>query len=412
MATDCQDSKLCIIFYYIIFYSILFNSILFYLHRAKDEYESSSSSITDAATDEQDAPWHRRYESPPMYLNGYFYVLAIYILPEQNKVQVKQRKDVNVILGLLRHDSHNPQQQMEECTLNYLKINEQTLANLCTHYVIENTKMIILNSICQEDFELDINPTPATIKICTNYEIISHYSSFLKIRAFNDDSLLTDLTKDEETIWQFTFNESFNYLTKLHLLNMDPRNGIKFGDIILKLHKQRKVERIEDPVNGDEYLIYYQPLHIYILKLISKQNHPIYQYNIRRRYLSIVIYNGLLFHLTHLSHKINIWSLASLNKLGQIRTYIERSRLRMHLVLIKRVIGTYYVAIFAGMNKSIPKDILTLIDLYIDIHHFKYIIASFNRITEWNEKDEDIVIPTLINMNKIMSHLNYLCLLE
>ena len=374
----------------------------------RNDYESSSS-VTDAASDEQDALWHRRYYGPPVIYNGFYFILTIFVLNEKSN----DEKGGSFKLKLFKYDTHQQDENVEEVIVNYSNINEQTLVNLCTHYMYQyhnfNLNMFILNSICPEqNFELKINSLKPIINKCKDVEIIKHYSLFL------DE---TTLNERFSTIWKFQYNKSYHFLTKE---NLSQDNDKRLRGEIVRLHKKRKFRGIVDHVTGENYIIYYATEKlIYIVKSIAKEFKiaAINQYNIRkRRYLDLIIYNNLLLHLSHLSEYINILSLQGLNRLGRMRTFMHQSRFKTHLVLNKRLNGLHYISTFANINdpnKLIPDNILVIIDEYgNNSHHFKYEIGLINRVTNWYERDEEVLKPIIINMHEMISHLDYLCLLE
>ena len=404
--------------YYLLFRSI-HSVIAHWMNEHADNqlpyYPSSSSSSPSQQSDNSGCPWSFKYYTPPISLNGYLWMLAI--------CRMNDTKPCYKFI-LLRCDLHDGYYTDEHTITCHLSPYEQeTLVNLCVHYQIDpfQSKMFILKAIndglhFELDFKINLQNPTIIMKKCKDIKRIADYESFLMEPAFDDwDTRSTQAAKllGDKTIYKMVFSESGILMTK-HEINVKFGAQTKLSSTITKLHQARKYKRIKDAASGKAYLVYYCCTYrhstynkLFIIPLIPKDFSVINAYNIRKKFVDIAIYDGLVFCLTHFSRKINIISMQAQNQIGQVRTYIQRARFKTHLLVNKRVMTVEYTSAFA--ERQIPPDVATLIDSYIDIAHFKYELILFSKYTQWTNSGDDEV-PTCINMNKIMSHLQYLCL--
>ena len=362
---------------------------------------SSSTSITEAASSETDAVWHRRYYAPPIIYNGFYFIWTIYIL-----------NIGSMSFTLIKYDTHN--EKFKEFIINSSNIDVHDLVKLCTHFIYQykdlNFNMYILNSTNHDkSLQLKINSSKHIFTYCKNVIIIKSFALFLS------KSMIINNYK-QIIVWRLEFENE--------ILTKHKKNDLLY-DIIIRLHQKKRCMIISDVVNDEKYIIYLQDpsdwgaqsKYLYIVKLIMTDDviPVITRYNIyKRANLDIIIYNGLLFFLSHECSHINIFSLKSLNRLGKIRTFIQGSRFKTHLVLNKRLYGLRYILVFAEINQLISDDVLMLIEEYSkNWHHFKFEIVLSNRMINWHEvAGEDNIIKSTINMHEIISHLDFLCLLQ
>ena len=285
---------------------------------------------------------------------------------------------------------------------------QECLVNSGVHYRVDlnQHKMFIFNTINEDvqfelDFKINLAKPMLILKQCQNDMIINDYNSFLQEVKFKNHT-----KSNYKRIYILCFAHFLTVNKSRINLNITP-------NIITKLHERKKYKRIKDVATNKMYSIYFhgkmkcsEPKQ-YIIPLVTRDESIINTYNIRKNYTDIIIYNNLLFCLNESSTHVLIISLQSEQDIGKIKTYIKQSRSTMHLVINKRLLGIEYISIFA--QRRISYDLAITIDSYLDIEHFKYELILFSRYTTWKHSGDD-EIPMCINMNKIMKHLQCLCL--
>lgn len=289
----------------------------------------------------------------------------------------------------------------------------ETLVNLNTHTIKIGNKLHFFSSIVN-DWQCEFDLNSRTLKKCTNMYILEKYRNFLSKPSFekwDTKSTLASKLLGDKTIWRLEIHSPQSkieeFLTK-HEENIRYGANSRLSRHLIKLHSKGRISKVKDYSTNTYYLMFHSTSNIYFVPLTTSGDSFIKQnYNIRRFDINVIIFHNFLFYLTSYCHHIRIFNLTNTNFVGKIKTNITGKRCKKHLTMIQRISGLLFIGVYA--EKEIPYEICSIIDEYIDTFIWKYEMVIFNRITQFADSGHD-EIPTCFKLNKIISHLTYLCL--